>query len=166
MIEHRKLILCGAVALALGACSRDGVDNGPTQTPPLAEVPVRQSGVPALPVGPPPDANLPATASRAGVTVGNSLQGEAVVASQSAQFSIADTVYVGASVKGKKPGSEVAVYWTYEDGRTHREERRKLAGEQYVSFSFSKADGMKPGKYNAQIDVDRVPIGLADFLVK
>jgi glucose/arabinose dehydrogenase len=168
MTDIRKLILCAAVALALGACSKEGAEEETASQPaPAPAQPAQRPGVPDLPVEPPPEATLPTEVKADAVTVGGSLQGNTVVKSPTAQFTMADTVYAGASTKGKKPGGEVAVYWTYQDGRTHKEERRKLAdGEQYVSFSFGKADGMMPGKYNAQIDVDMVPIGLTDFVVK
>ena len=71
-----------------------------------------------------------------------------------------------ALLKGQSVANGLRSYWTYEDGRTHKEERRKLAGERYVRFSFAKADGMKPGKYNAQIDVNMVPVGITDFVIK
>lgn len=155
------------LSLLLSACSREGAedDSAPAAATASQEAPAAPPP-PALPPKPGPDALLPTSVSTDAVTVGTSLQGETVVKSPTAQFTTADTIYAGASVKGRKSGAEVAVYWTYSDGRTHKEERRKLAGEQYVSFSFAKADGMKPGNYNAQIDVDMVPIGLTDFVVK
>lgn len=165
MLTTRRILLCAAITLLLASCAKEGADD--TATPPAATPSAAvQPAAPTLPVEPLPTAVQPTTVSADAVTIGTALQGEKVVKSASPQFSTSDTVLAGASVKGKPAGAEVAVYWTYEDGRTHKEERRKLAGEQYVSFSFAKIDGMKPGKYNAQIDVDMVPVGITDFVVK
>ena len=165
MSHLRFLLLPVAASLLLAACGKEGADDAvtpPAGTPSAAVQPTP----PPLPVDPPATAVQPTTVSADAVTIGTKLQGDMVVKSASPQFSTSDTVLAGASVKGKPAGAEVAVYWTYEDGRTHKEERRKLAGEQYVSFSFGKIDGMKAGKYNAQIDVDMVPVGITDFVVK
>ena len=87
--------------------------------------------------------------------------------SPSAQFTLADSIYASASVSGKPAGATASVFWTYQDGTAHKQESKKLAGgQQSVWFSFTKADGMKPGKYNVEIDVDMKPVGIADFQVK
>ena len=168
MLTTRKILACISVALLVAACSKEGAEDAtvPTSATATQQVP-EAPPEPALPAEPGPDALLPTAVATDAVTVGSALQGDKVVKAASPQFTVADTVHAGSSVKGRPAGAEVAVYWTYEDGRTHKEERRPLAqGEQYVSFSFAKADGMKPGKYNAQIDVNMVPIGITDFVVK
>lgn len=166
MVDIRKLALCAALGLALSACSKEGDEDSAERVPPTEATPAAVAE-PAIPVKPGPEDIVPVTVAADAVTVGNSLEGDKVVKAASPQFTTSDTVYAGASVRGKPAGAEVAVYWTYEDGLTHKEERRPLAaGEQYVKFSFAKADGMKPGKYNAQIDINMVPIGITDFVVK
>ena len=67
--------------------------------------------------------------------------------------------------KGHAPGAKGYVYWTYQDGRTHKEEAKPVAGE-FLSFQFSQADGMKPGKYNVEIDINDKPVGIVDFTVQ
>lgn len=167
MLTSRKILSCVIITLLLSACSKEGAEDAPASTAPTAQETPAAPPPPALPAEPGPDATLPTTVAGDAVTVGSTLQGETVMKAASPRFTTADTVHAGASVKGKPAGAEVAVYWTYEDGRTHKEERRPLAeGEQYVRFSFAAADGMKPGKYNAQIDVNMMPIGITDFIVK
>ena len=98
--------------------------------------------------------------------MGNALQGDVAAKSASAQFTTSDTVYASASVLGKPAGADASVYWTYQDGTAHKQETKKLTGQPSVWFSFSKADGMKPGKYNVEIDVNMTPVGIADFQIK
>lgn len=166
MIDIRKLALCAALALVLSACGKEGAEDSAERAAPSEAAPAA-TAEPAIPVEPGADDIVPVTVAADAVTVGNALQGDKVIKAAAPLFTTGDTVYAGASVKGKPAGAEVAVYWTFEDGRTHKELRRPLAaGEQYVQFSFAAADGMKPGKYNAQIDVNMVPIGIADFVIR
>lgn len=167
MTSIRVLALCAA--LLLTACNEGAEDRVDAQ----AQADTSTAGQPAasddltLPAKPGPDSLLPAEVSDTAVTVGSSLANDRAVKSAQAQFSTSDTVYASASVVGK-PGSSVSVYWTYQDGTTHKEETRDLTsgGAQPVTFSFAKGDGMKPGKYNVQIDDDMTPVGIADFVVK
>ena len=69
-----------------------------------------------------------------------------------------------ASAAGRA-GAIARVYWTYQDGTSDKEEEKPVAGD-IVNFSFSQADGMQPGAYNVQIDIDDVPVGIADFQVQ
>lgn len=167
MQTSRKIMSFVALSLLLSACSKEGSEDGKAPgAPTTAQEAPAAPPPPALPAEPGPDALLPTTVAANAVSVGTTLQGDTVAMAATPQFTMADTVHAGAAVKGK-PGAEVAVYWTYEDGRTHKEERRPLAeGEKYVRFSFAAKDGMKPGKYNAQIDINMVPIGITDFVVK
>lgn len=179
MMDIRKLALLGALALVLSACGKEGSEDEVDQAAPgtaagtpatpgtaaaqRAPASTPQPGTQSSPVEPVVQSvNVAADA----VTVGNSLQGERVVKATRAQFSLADTVYASASIRAK-PGSEVMVYWTYvKDGTSLKQETKKLVGgEQTILFSFAKADGMKPGKYNVEIDVNMVPIGITDFQI-
>ena len=54
-----------------------------------------------------------------------------------------------------------------EDGNSHKEETVQApAGEEYAVFEFSEADGLQPGSYNVQIDVNMQPVGIAEFRVE
>ncbi len=166
MTSIRVLALC--VALVLTACN-EGAEERVDAKAPAGTAPAVQDDrvIAKLPVEPGPDSVLPAEVSSSAVTVGISLANDRAVKSANAQFTTSDTVYASASVRGK-PGASVSVYWTYQDGTTHKEETRELksGGTQPVAFSFEKGDGMVPGKYNVQIDEDFTPVGIADFVIK
>ncbi|SJZ90261.1 hypothetical protein [Novilysobacter spongiicola] len=101
------------------------------------------------------------------VIIGNSLAPDGAAMSGQNSFSTGDSVYVSAPLDGVPPGANVSVYWTYEDGNSHKEETVQApAGEEYIVFEFSEADGMQPGTYNAQIDVNMQPVGIAEFRVE
>ncbi|MEO7251193.1 MAG: hypothetical protein ABIW30_01145 [Arenimonas sp.] len=170
MIEIRKLALLGALTLFVSACDKEGSEDEVSKAAPSTEAaqPATPSAQkPAIQESPIPSVVQPVTVAADAVTVGTALQGDRVVKAARAQFTLADTVYASASVRGKPPGAEVMVYWTYvKDGNSLKQETRKLAGgEQTIWFSFAKADGMKPGKYNVEIDVNMVPVGITDFQI-
>ncbi len=166
MTSIRVLALCAA--LVLTACNEGAEERVDAQAPSGTTTAGQQAPETAtLPAKPGPDSLLPAEVSDSAVTIGTSVANDRAVKSAQAQFSTSDTVYASASVRGK-PGASVSVYWTYQDGTTHKEETRELkaGGTQPVAFSFTKADGMIPGKYNVQIDEDMTPVGIADFVIK
>lgn len=167
MIDIRKLALCAAIVFALSACNEgsedlaEGQEAAPAATGTPAPTPTE-----SLPP-PEPEKIIPVEVAADAIAVGTKLQGDVVVRTTSNRFSTSDTVYASAPVRGKPAGAEAKVYWTYQDGTAHKEETKKLTGsEQHIAFSFAKADGMKPGKYNVEIDVNMVPIGIVDFEVR
>ena len=165
MIEIRILALCAALALTLSACGKEGTEDVAEETAPVA---AKAPAVLEPPPSPMPEKNIPVEVAADAITVGTSLQGDTVLKSASTQFTTGDTVYASALVRGKPAGADVVAFWTYQDGTTHKMETRKLAsgGQQTVWFSFAKADGMKPGKYNVEIDVNMTPVGIVDFQIK
>lgn len=168
MTSIRVLALCAAMALVLSACN-EGADEPVDVKAPASTMAQGQKAqdTAKLPAEPGPGSLVAAEVSDKAVTVGTSLANDRAVKSAQAQFTTSDTVYASASVRGK-PGASVTVYWTYQDGTTHKEETRELksGGTQPVAFSFAQGDGMIPGKYNVQIDEDMIPVGIADFVVK
>ncbi len=166
MTSIRVLALCAA--LLLTACNEGAEEPADVQAPidtAAAEQTAPQAGT--LPAEPGPDSIIPVEVSDNAVTVGTSVANDRAVKSAQAQFTTSDTVYASANIRGK-PGLSVTVYWTYQDGTTHKEETRELksGGTQPVTFSFEKGDGMVPGKYNVQIDEDMTPVGITDFVIK
>lgn len=154
-----------ALAFSLVACSKEGDEDENHEVATKAVVVPPPVVVPPAPVVA-RKVEMPTTVAADAVTVGNAIQGDTAVKSASAQFTTADTIYASGSVQGKPAGADASVYWTYQDGTAHKQETKKLSGEQSVWFSFAKADGMKPGKYNVEIDVNMKPIGIADFQIK
>lgn len=163
-----KLTLALAVALAvLAGCSSD-------EAPADTTTPVAQPAAPVVdPLAEPPPTpepgEVPVEVRADAIAAGHVLGANGAVSESKpgAVYGSGDTIHASAPTRGQKPGADVSVYWTYQDGTTHKEEMKTLgAGEQYVNFSFAKADGMRPGKYNVQIDFDFKPVGIVDFQVK
>ena len=161
------------MVLALGACDKEGTEDDLAIEPALAPSGTDAAAAPAAQA--PATSDAPAAASVArptevaadAITVGTALQGGKVVQSSQTPITTADTVYASAAVGGKPAGTEITVYWSYQDGMSHKMETKRLAaGAQDVQFSFAQADGMKAGKYNVQIDADMTPIGIVDFQVR
>lgn len=114
-----------------------------------------------------PLAELPNTVRADALKVGPSLGPDGAAVPASAPFGMADTVHVSFPTRGLVPSAPVIVYWTYQDGRTHHIERSTLpaSGEQAV-YRFAQAQGMKPGQYNVEVQVNNRPIGISDFVVR
>ena len=79
-------------------------------------------------------------------------------------YTLGDTVHASVATAGKS-GASARVYWSYQDGKTKKEEEKTISGN-VVAFTFSQADGMQPGDYMVSIDIDDVPVGMADFTVQ
>lgn len=162
----RTFALCAALGLALSACSEGTEESADDQAPAAASDAQQAPGASSLPATPGPDSVVPVEVTDDAVTVGTTLANDRAVKSALAQFTTSDTVYASAAVPAK-PGASVSVYWTFQDGTTHKEETKELAaGDAVVTFAFAKADGMVPGKYNVQIDRDMTPVGIADFVIR
>jgi hypothetical protein len=162
-MQSARLALCAILAtFALAACEEkmdgpvadtgapaaDAANAAPAPTPPA---PVESA--PIEPVAVAADA----------VRVGTSLDPSGAAAGAKPAYSTADTVYASLSAKGRTGTAKV--YWTAPNGLSAKEEEKPVAGDN-VNFGFSRADGMKAGKYNVEIDVDGVPAGIVDFTVQ
>lgn len=164
----RKLpatLLLTALALGLGACKKDAEQAPAPMSEAQAEQEAANDAFPPLPVEPPADAVIPVTVAADAFTIGSALGANNQAATPKAVYAVGDTVYASLPARRYRNGSSANVYWTYEDGQSHKEETRKISGE-FVTFEFSKADGMKPGKYNVEIGVDDKPVGIVDFVVQ
>jgi len=101
------------------------------------------------------------------VMVGSALGPDGAVSAAKPGYSTADTVHVSVPVGGYAPGKEVAIYWFSGKGTSIKNERKPIpAGAKFVNFSLGKADGMVADSYIAQVDIDDMPVGMADFTVK
>jgi len=167
MTDTRKLLSCIMLGLALTACSGEDPDadvmsdGGAAKTDATAPT----SPAPAAPIDPTPEVVKPVTVSNDAITLGTTVQDGRVVKAPRAQFTLADTVRAGVAGGGHPAGAETRIYWTYQDGLSHKEETKPLTAEGVV-FEFSRSDGMKPGRYTVQVDVGPTPIGLVDFEVR
>lgn len=161
---HTLALIASLVLLA--ACGKDqpapAVDTASTAA---AEAAKQQAANSAAAVAPKPE-QLPVEVRADAIAAGDAVGDNGAVSSAKTSYSVGDTVYASMPVRGHAAGAEAGVYWTYQDGNTHKEERKPIpAGAEFMNFQFSRADGMKPGKYNVQIDVDLKPVGIVDFKV-
>ncbi|HET8818181.1 MAG TPA: hypothetical protein VFM73_01385 [Xanthomonadaceae bacterium] len=154
------LPLC-AVLVAAG-CNKQGPEPRVAQD---TEAPAGQPGDgTSAPVAEPPP--LPEATPNA-VAVGSELGANGAVQAPRPSYGLTDTVYASAPTAGHSPGDTVTVWWTHEDGIADKDESKPLpANADYVNFSFSSADGMRAGAYNVQVDVNGMPVGIADFTVE
>ncbi|GAB1406563.1 hypothetical protein MASR1M8_04820 [Thermomonas brevis] len=162
MSKLRTVLFAVAACAALAACKKDATDpvaDATTPPPAVEDTPVSEQ---APPIEPPADAMIPVTVSADAVKVGSSLGPDQAASAPKPSYSLADTVYASARTSGR---GTAYVYWTYEDGISHKEEQKPVTGNT-VSFDFKQADGMKAGKYNVEIGVDDKPIGIVDFVVR
>ena len=155
--------LCvAALALALAACNQQAPETAETASadatgeattaPPVADTPAAAAQQSASAVE-------PVTVAADAVTVGSALGSNQAAANPKASYALTDTVY--ASAKGN---GTAKVYWTYQDGFSHKEEEKPANG--IVTFQFDSASGMRAGNYTVEIDIDGVPVGITDFVVK
>lgn len=171
---QKFIIIAAALALSLAGC------GGSKEAQDLAEVEAAESAgesamTGATAAGAPAGstaASKPQTAMQVvvaadAIAVGNGVGPNGLVSNKQPQYGLSDTMYASLPVKGRPAGAVVKVYWTYQDGMSHKEETKNVeAGVEAVSFQFSTADGMKRGSYSVQIDVDDAPAGIVDFVVK
>ncbi|MEO5565254.1 MAG: hypothetical protein ABIR05_01110 [Luteimonas sp.] len=157
------LILCtGVFALALAACGEETVDV-PEATD-AAAVPADAAGAATAPA---PASTQPIDVVQIGaneVQVGTSVDATQAATGAKAVYALGDTVHASIDTRAH-PGAMATVYWTDNNGMSQKIEKKAMTGD-HVAFAFSRADGMKPGKYSVGIDVDNVPVGLADFKVQ
>ncbi|HET7656029.1 MAG TPA: hypothetical protein VFK18_03430 [Luteimonas sp.] len=163
----RHLAPCAALLL-LAACNRQPPDietlpESPADAQAQGEAGAGATGAP-LPETPSADDLQPVAVSADAVAVGSAAAADGRAIAAKAEYTLADTIHASAATAGKA-GASAHVYWTYEDGNAIKEEEKPVNGD-VVAFSLSAADGMKPGKYNVQIDLDGVPVGITDFVVK
>lgn len=163
-MQFARLALCAILAtFALAACE-EKMDGPVADTGAPAPAADAASAAPAPPPAPVDSAPIePVAVAADAVRVGTSLDPSGAAAGAKPAYSTADTVYASLSAKGRTGTAKV--YWTAPNGLSAKEEEKALSGEN-VSFEFSRADGMKAGKYNVEIDVDGVPAGIVDFTVQ
>lgn len=153
------------LALALVGCRQETPDTDAAQATAPEDVELAPGQPQALPVEPPADAVLPVTVAANAFPIGSVLSPEGAATTPKATYSVNDTLYASIPA-GKFPsGATARIYWTYaKDGTSHKEEEKEV-GSGPVNFQFSKADGLKAGEYNVEIDINDRPIGIVDVVV-
>ena len=160
------LICAATLALALAACNKQGPEmpQAPADATP-ADTAAKPDEAPRDLADTNVDKVQTVTVRADAIAVGNVIGPNQAVTAGKRTYATGDTVYASMPTRGQPAGATAQVYWTYQDGLTHKEESKPVTGE-YLNFQFSQADGMKPGKYNVEIDVNDKPVGIVDFTVQ
>ena len=167
-MKTRRLALCAALTAALLAGCEEKIDVPATDAATAAEA--AQAPSPAV-AGPAasatgaanPAAIEPVVVDANAVRVGSALDAAQAATGTRPAYAIGDTVYASLATGGRSGTAKV--YWSGSDGISVKEEEKPVNGDN-VNFRFSRADGMKPGKYTVEIDLDDVPAGITDFTVR
>lgn len=164
----RALLLPLALLFALSACQ----PKGPAEEVAADSAAAEQDAelAPGQPAAPPPepsaDAVLPVTVAANAFPVGSAAGPDGAATAAKPTYSLNDTLYASLPAGRFPAGGTARVYWTYaKDGLSHKEEEKKI-GSGPVLFQFSKADGLRAGEYNVQIDVNDRPVGIVDMIVQ
>lgn len=137
------------LACALAACNRQGPevptaidkDPAPKQDP---------NGVGTVEVA--PDAAF----------IGSAIDERGNLVTPRHDFALGATVYVSVPTKGRPMGARMEVFWFHEDGKSRKDEYKKISGP-FTAFEFQPDE---IGKYNVEVDVNNRPIALVEFEVK
>ena len=168
-MKTARLALCAVFAATVLAACEEKIDV-PMDTPQAAGDSADATGAAAADAtaAPADDAPVDATANQPvvvdadAVRVGASLGPQGATGAKPA-YSTSDTVHASLAAAGRTGTAKVD--WSDGTGIAVKDEEKPMSGD-HVSFDFSRADGMKAGKYTVEIDVDDVPAGISEFTVK
>lgn len=171
-MSKRPLVSALVVLALLTSCTREDPDADVLQgeadaapSSPAAGTPAQSTSASPPAVAVMPEVVEPVVTDERAIVIGTSVEAGKVRPANRLQFSTRDTVFAQLPGGRHPTGSETKIYWTYQDGMSHKEEKKSL-GPEGVVFEFSSADGMKPGRYTVQVDVASVPVGIVDFEVR
>ena len=158
------------LVLGLAACRQEGLDPEDAALLEQAGQATEQAGADAAVAAATPAApqSVHATVlSDNAVAVGSEVSAEGKVVAAKPVYGLGDTIHASVPVAAYPAGKTVTIYWFGGDGQSVKTDSRETkAGEAFVSFTLRQADGMKAGAHSAQVDVDDVPVGMADFTVQ
>ena len=170
----RTLLIGTALALALVGCGNsdetrdlaeiEAAEQGDAAPGTADGATAASAGTPSAPSAPP---IMPVEVSADAFKIGTAVGPDGSATGTKASSALSDTLHGSVPVSGRPAGTEVKIYWSYQDGSSHKEETKKVAaGMKYLTFDFSKANGMKRGRYMVQLDVNGAPAGILDVVVK
>ena len=137
------------MACALVACNRQGPEQ-PTAIDNSAAPTENPNGIGTVEV-------QPNTAF-----VGSAIDDRGDLVTPQLSFIAGSTVYVSVPTKGRNIGERMEVFWFHEDGKSRKDEDKRIAGP-FTAFEFQPTE---VGKYNVEVDVNNRPIALVEFEVK
>ena len=145
----RRTLSLTLLACALAACNRQGPET-PTAIDAHPAQKEDPNGVGTVEVRP----NV--------AFVGSAIDDRGDLVTPQHDFKTGATVYVSVPSKGRRMGDQMEVFWFHEDGRSRKEEHKKIDGP-FTAFDFAPTE---TGKYNIEVDVNNRPIALVEFEVK
>lgn len=145
---HRTLCLA-LLTCALAACNRQGPET-PTAIDAHPAPKDDPNGVSTVEVKP----NV--------AFVGSAIDDRGDLVTPQHNFATGATVYISVPSNGRKMGDRMEVFWFHEDGKSRKDEHKKIAGP-FTAFEFQPGEA---GKYNVEVDVNNRPIALVEFEVK
>ena len=149
MRPMQRLTVALLIACGLAACNRNGPEPT-TKKKNHEEENTGREGVDTVTVDP------------NGAFVGAAVAGGGEIATPQREFEAGDTVYISVPSKGRKMGSQVEVFWFHDDGKSRKDEAKRIEGP-FTVFEFKPEDA---GKYNTEVDVNGRPIALVEFAVQ
>ena len=144
-----RLLAASALLLSLAACNRQGPEL-PTAVDPSNSAADNSNGVDTVVVA--PDAAF----------VGSAVDEQGDLATPQHDFAVGEKVYVSVPSKGRRLGDGLEVFWFHQDGKSRKDEMKKISGP-FTAFEFEPSEA---GKYNVEVDVGNRPIALVEFEVK
>lgn len=149
---HRlpRLLASFLFALALVACNRQGPELPKQVDGAAAEGDSGRQGVDTVVVDP------------NAAFVGGALAENGDIATPQREFAVGDTVYVSVPSKGRRMGSQLEVFWFHSDGRSRKDEQKRMEAA-FTAFEFQPEEA---GRYNVEVDVNGRPIALVEFEVR
>lgn len=148
MTPMQRLTVALLLACGLVACNRKGPEL-PTDVKATADA-ANSEGVEPVVVDP------------NAAFVGAAVDGAGEITQPQREFKSGETVYISVPSKGRQLGSSVEIFWFHDDGRSRKDETKRIEGP-FTVFEFAPKDA---GKYNTEVDVNGRPIALVEFEVK
>ncbi len=146
-----KLLLPFVLAsLVLSACNRQGPDvpRGVDDTRSLQDT---GDGIESVVVNP------------EAANVGSAVDPAGDISEPQTRFTTGETVYISVPTKfGLRDGQSLEAFWFHDDGRSRKEDTRKIEGP-FTVFEFAPTDA---GAYNVEVAVANRPIALVQFEVQ
>ncbi len=94
--------------------------------------------------------------------VGSALTETGEIATPQREFNVGDTVYLSVPSKGRRLGSGLEVFWFHSDGRSRRDDQKRIEGP-FTALEFVPEEA---GQYNVEVAVDGRTVGLVEFEVR
>lgn len=146
----KPLLIPAVLCLALAACNRQGpeVPKGVDDNRTLQD---HGDGVEAVVVNP------------EAAHVGSAVDEAGDILEPATRFDVGQTIYISVPTKfGLRDGQTLEVFWFHDDGRSRKDDTRKIEGP-FTVFELIAAD---PGAYNVEVAVNDRPIALVQFEVQ